>query len=767
MEGEIESRAKAKEKFKASCPKKTSLCWPRRQPVLSGLVSGYTILCVIAMIGTVECEELSVVDSDIKTMFDLCEKGDLERLKPLVEVYRNPPYPNGNCDARDRCNTLLHLAAEKGHLRIVQLMVPLLEDKNPKGYENVTPLHKAVEKGHLEIVQFMVLLLDEKNPRGGWGVTPLHIAAEKGYLEIVQFMVPLLDDKNPRSARSRSSYPSGGVTPLHKAAKEGHLEIIQFLTPLLRWKNPEDNCNGTPLSYAAENNHLNVVMYLSGQVQQENSTYFYPLYVAAANGSLEVVQYLVPLMNDKNPKVSFDRVPFSFTPLDVAANNGHLEVVKYLFGLLQDKNLKDRYGSTPLHFAASNGHKEVVEYFCGQFEDKNPKNSNGVTPLHLAAENGHLEVVKYLSGQIEDLNPQENLAGNTPLHYATYGRHLDIVQFLIPLLNEKNPKNKRGETPFHHAAIGSFSSNLCSGFNTDTGGDVEVVKYLLGQLEDKNPKTNLNDTVLHFASIYGNLDVVKVLCEQAEDKNPKRDDGVTPLHLVALRVPKMGGHNYCHLDVFKYICGQVQDKNPAADGYGLMTPLHLVAYYRFTHFVKYLVSVIDVKHPKDANGDTPLDLAKQTRWGSSDEHAQSEIINILEKYDEDEEETRHLTQLLEEVQQLKSYFQKPQKSTNEMRSNEEAQAELVQSLQDIEKHFAQKVQEAEAKQKPKIDYYKRIMSSSEEVARYRQPSTGFIGPTAPFIPLLCPSVPSLYKANKHYYSYNYQTWVNSLKDSGK
>ena len=82
MEGEIESRAK--EKFKVSCPKKTSLCWPKRQPVLSGLVSGFAILCVIAMIGIVESEELSVADhhiypvfDPIKTMFDLCEKGDL------------------------------------------------------------------------------------------------------------------------------------------------------------------------------------------------------------------------------------------------------------------------------------------------------------------------------------------------------------------------------------------------------------------------------------------------------------------------------------------------------------------------------------------------------------------------------------------------------------------------------------------------------------------------------------------------------------------
>ena len=215
----------------------------------------------------------------------------------------------------------------------------------------------------------------------------------------------------------------------------------------------------------------------------------------------------------------------------------------------------------------------------------------------------------------------------------------------------------------------------------------------------------------------GHLDVVKYLRGQAEDKTPKRNDGVTPLHLAAFTG---------HLDVVKYLCGQVQDKNPTADGYGLVTPLHLAARYRHADVVRYLVTVVGVKYPKDTNGDTPLDLVKQYRpddchvvrsSGSiSCQYEESEIITILEKYDEEEEQTQHLIELLEDVQQLKSYFQKGDDEVRKPRGLSDE--EWVKSLRKIEKHFAQKVQEAQAKQKQKIDYY--------QVARlipglYRQP----------------------------------------------
>ena len=56
-------------------------------------------------------------------MFDLCKKGDLENLKPLLEVSedKNPKNPNAGQN-----ETLLHQAAGKGHLEIVKFLVPLL-----------------------------------------------------------------------------------------------------------------------------------------------------------------------------------------------------------------------------------------------------------------------------------------------------------------------------------------------------------------------------------------------------------------------------------------------------------------------------------------------------------------------------------------------------------------------------------------------------------------------------------------------------------------
>ena len=72
--------------------------------------------------------------------FDLCEKGNLNQFKPLVQASKdkNPQDPN------DTWNTsLLHKAVRKGKLEIVQFLVPLLSDKNPKDNRGWTPLHEA------------------------------------------------------------------------------------------------------------------------------------------------------------------------------------------------------------------------------------------------------------------------------------------------------------------------------------------------------------------------------------------------------------------------------------------------------------------------------------------------------------------------------------------------------------------------------------------------------------------------------------------------
>ena len=92
-------------------------------------------------------------------MFFLCEKGNFNLLKPLVQASKdkNPQDPNSYVK-----ETLLHKAAKYGKLEIVQFLVPLLSDKNPKDNYGYTPLHFAAWFGHLEIVMYLCDQLQEK-----------------------------------------------------------------------------------------------------------------------------------------------------------------------------------------------------------------------------------------------------------------------------------------------------------------------------------------------------------------------------------------------------------------------------------------------------------------------------------------------------------------------------------------------------------------------------------------------------------------------------
>ena len=63
---------------------------------------------------------------DLFPVFDAAEKGQLKRLKKLLQNSedKNPQDNNGE--------TLLHHASGNGHLNVVKFIIPFLRDKNPK-----------------------------------------------------------------------------------------------------------------------------------------------------------------------------------------------------------------------------------------------------------------------------------------------------------------------------------------------------------------------------------------------------------------------------------------------------------------------------------------------------------------------------------------------------------------------------------------------------------------------------------------------------------
>ena len=86
--------------------------------------------------------------------------------------------------------TPLHLAAQNGQMKVVQLILVNVEIKNPKAEEFLdwTPLHLAAQHGHYHICKLLMGSISEKNPRNKCGQTPKSLAIENNHQGIAMLI---------------------------------------------------------------------------------------------------------------------------------------------------------------------------------------------------------------------------------------------------------------------------------------------------------------------------------------------------------------------------------------------------------------------------------------------------------------------------------------------------------------------------------------------------------------------------------------------------
>eukprot|EP00035_Acanthoeca_spectabilis_P004984 m.108764 g.108764 ORF g.108764 m.108764 type:complete len:1183 (+) comp12821_c0_seq1:234-3782(+) len=240
------------------------------------------------------------------------ENGVVETVQLLLaacsEIAANAPdnANDDNADGDDNKNefvddfeepavTALRIAAEKGHLAIVQHVVEEWQvDVETRDLLGNTALMLAAIKGRSDVVRYLVEEAGASasaSKDGAVGPTALLTASAKGHVEVVRLLAPRC---NPALA------DGGGFTPVHHAARSGNPSVLRVLAA----------CDGVDVNV------------LGGPEDSRGTA----LHHAAVFGRVETVRVLLNELNANVNAVDDD----NNTPTTVAYQAGHHDVVTLL-----------------------------------------------------------------------------------------------------------------------------------------------------------------------------------------------------------------------------------------------------------------------------------------------------------------------------------------------------------------------------------------------------------------------------------------------------
>jgi ankyrin repeat protein len=444
----------------------------------------------------------------------------------------------------DDCQEALDLAAQNGHLGVVEKLIAkdvqpsksTLELAADGGFTDIldhilqadpaiineidvsgcTPLMRAAQRGHGDAVLLLLHKGANVNARTANKSTALHAAARLGLCDIVRILVDagadlvIVDDS--------------GYDALRIAAAGGFDDIVKLLIECRIDVKGSTVEGETALHLAALYGHHRVISLLISEagavVNSVNKKGLTPLHLASREGYLDVVQLLLeaeaypsaqPTKDDKDGQDELQRpvslIPGILTPLQLAALGGYADVVREFLSSKPDLPVSDR--QTAANVAAAAGHLVVMEELMNSLSIE----WEGGTTLHQAAKCGLTNVVTELLKyqQFRKTINATNETKWTPLHKAANSGYIEVVRILISHGAEIDRKNDDGDTPIHLAC---------------RKGHLSVVQELL--TSEKQTSDEDRQRALHLAIWHGHVDAVKVLLQFEEtgpDESDSTDDG--------------------------------------------------------------------------------------------------------------------------------------------------------------------------------------------------------------------------------------------------
>ena len=370
-----------------------------------------------------------------------------------------------------------------------------------------TPLSYACEKGHSRIIELLLENGAKVNSHSTLGIAPIHYVAQTNNPTLVKALLeaganPLDKTPKPDSDKNKKNYSENshnrrrfGIHPLQHACKRGY---TKNLTEILRFIRPNDIQSG-PIHWAAAAGQADTVALLlqTGHIDPnlKDEAGNTPLCLAAHHRSPSTVKVLLEAGADfKGTSNGIDR--FQGVSRSYLRSNDNRNTVTPLHAWACKQGT---YGSSLQDFIDTG--RQLLMAGC----DINARDSEGKTPLFHWVKFGHAEWTSAFMQMLLDGGADGGVTdneGNNPLHKIPRCHTEAQISLLIKAGSDMNARRGTdGQTPLMCQFNGNgYEGNLSEAWHT------YVDKYSV----DPNAQDLNGRTVLHRLLASAKRDIPKI-----------------------------------------------------------------------------------------------------------------------------------------------------------------------------------------------------------------------------------------------------------------
>ncbi|GAB1315469.1 hypothetical protein MFIFM68171_05679 [Madurella fahalii] len=470
---------------------------------------GSVVKCLIAAGAKVDVEDRVLNGTPLMAAI---QGQKLENVRVLLEAGSDVNHTIRRDGMR---RTVLHIAAQDGIPKMIQLLLDHGANPNILDERGGTPARWAIRNNYVEAVR--ILLEGGLDPN--LDKESLRLAIEKGRLRIMELFIQhgaVVERRVVHLARVR-----------HNGNQMRLFELcVKNMASGDEDSGDENGSDENSIDKDTTNDNeggveLNEGDHGSSRVHVRLDSFSIPMMMM--NGEPDVYRLCAVLVEHGHGKglENVEDVPRALL-ICICAEHGYMNGISRLLasGKITSTTRRFRvrpFGWTAMHVAAFFGHTAVVEELWSNGWGLADEDSSGRSVLDIAASCGHVELVRTLLA-VHCIAEHRDRDGQTPLHYAMSGpggRDCRLLEILVEAGCGVSKASASGETALHRAAR----------FNYDT-----AASWLLEKGSTVSATDGFLNTPLHIAACFNAVSVIKILLAHGAQINRAAVDRRTPLH---------------------------------------------------------------------------------------------------------------------------------------------------------------------------------------------------------------------------------------------